>query len=44
MAQRQNEFEEPAKAMEYAKNAEVASEKTDDEELKTEIKEFLASL
>jgi hypothetical protein len=44
MAQRQNEFEEPAKAMEYAKNAEVASEKTDDKELKTEIKEFLASI
>jgi hypothetical protein len=44
MAQRQNEFEEPSKAMEYAKNAEEASEKTDDEELKTEIKEFLASI
>ena len=44
MAQRQQEFEESSKAVEYAKQAEIASESIDDEELKEEIKSFLASL
>jgi hypothetical protein len=42
MAQRQKEFEEMEKAIEYAKQAEVASESIDDEELKAEIQVFLA--
>lgn len=42
MAQRQKEFEEIEKAIEYAKQAEVASESIDDEELKAEIQAFLA--
>ena len=41
MAQRQQEFEESPKAMEYAKQAEIASEKTNDEALKEEIKSFI---
>ncbi len=44
MAQRQNEFEEAEKALTFAKRAETASENIDSEELKQEIKDFLASL
>lgn len=43
MAQRQHEFEEKDKAIEYAKQAEIASENSDDEELKQEIKAFLVA-
>ena len=42
MAQRQQEFEEHEKALEYAKLAEVASKAIEDEELKQEISEFIA--
>lgn len=44
MAQRQQEFEENSKALEYAKQAEIASESIDNEELKQEIKSFLVQL
>jgi hypothetical protein len=44
MAQRQHEFEESDKTAEYAKKAEVASENIDSEELKQEIKAFLATI
>jgi hypothetical protein len=44
MAQRQHEFEETEKAIAFAKNAETASESIDSEELKQEIKAFLATL
>lgn len=44
MAQRQQEFEETEKAIEFAKQAEIASTSIDDEELKQEIKAFLATL
>lgn len=44
MAQRQHEFEESDKTIEYAKKAEIASESIDSEELKQEIKTFLAQL
>ena len=44
MAQRQHEFEESEKAIEFAKKAEIASENIDSKELKQEIKEFLTSL
>jgi len=44
MAQRQQEFEEVDKAIEYAKQAESASENIDNEELKEEIKAFLAEI
>lgn len=43
MAQRQQEFEESDKAIEYAKQAEIASVGIDDNELKEEIKTFLAA-
>lgn len=42
MAQRQQEFEETDKAIEYAKQAEQASENIESDELKNEIKVFLA--
>ncbi|MBL4941006.1 MAG: hypothetical protein JKY81_05010 [Colwellia sp.] len=44
MAQRQQEFEEADKAIEYGKKADLASENIDNEELKQEIKTFLATL
>jgi len=44
MAQRQQEFEKTDKAMEYGKQAEIASENIDSEEMKQEIKAFLADL
>jgi len=44
MAQRQHEFEETEKTIEYAKQAEIASENIDSDELKQEIKAFLADL
>lgn len=44
MAQRQQEFEEKDQAIEFAKKAEIASENIESEELKLEIKEFLATL
>ncbi len=45
MAQRQQEFEEETeKALEFAKKAEIASQNIDSEELKQEIKTFLAAL
>jgi hypothetical protein len=44
MAQRQQEFEESSKAIEYAKKAETASEDIDDKALKEEIKSFLANV
>ncbi len=44
MAQRQQEFEETDKAIEYAKKAEIASKNIDSDELKQEIKTFLAEL
>ncbi len=44
MAQRQQEFEEADKAVEYANQAETASQNIDDDELKQEITAFLASL
>lgn len=44
MAQRQNEFEATDKAIEYAKQAEMASEHIDSEELKQEIQTFLAEI
>lgn len=44
MAQRQHEFEESDKTIEYAKKAEIASKSIDSEELKQEIKTFLAQL
>ena len=44
MAQRQQEFEETDKAIEFAKQAEIASASIDDDELKQEIKTFLATL
>ncbi|MGV2870767.1 hypothetical protein [Colwellia sp. E150_009] len=43
MAQRQQEFEESDKAIEYAKQAEIASVGINDNELKEEIKTFLAA-
>ncbi len=44
MAQRQQEFEETDKAIEYAKQAKIAGENIDNEELKQEIKGFLADI
>ncbi|MCW8833818.1 MAG: hypothetical protein OQK09_10970 [Colwellia sp.] len=44
MAQRQQEFEEADKAIEYAKKAETACQDIDNKELKQEITDFLASL
>ena len=44
MAQRQQEFEDSNKAIEFAKKAEVASQNIDSEELQQEIKAFLAAL
>ncbi|GAA6173523.1 hypothetical protein NBRC116592_31930 [Colwellia sp. KU-HH00111] len=44
MAQRQQEFEQTEKAKTYAQQAETASEQIDDDELKQEIKAFLATL
>lgn len=44
MAQRQHEFEEMDKAADFAKKAEIASKDIDNEEIKQEIKDFLASL
>jgi len=44
MAQRQQEFEETEKTIEFAKKAEIASQNIDSEELKQEIKAFLAAL
>mgnify|MGYP000742303143 FL=1 len=44
MAQRQQEFEESDKAIEYAKQAETASVNIDRDELKQEIKSFLADI
>ena len=43
MAQRQQEFEEQDKALEYGKKAEQASQEIDSDELKNDIKTFLAS-
>lgn len=43
MAQRQQEFEEQEKALEYGKKAEQASQEIDSDELKNDIKTFLAS-
>jgi len=44
MAQRQQEFSETEKTIEFAKKAEIASQNIDNEELKQEIKAFLATL
>ncbi len=44
MAQRQQEFDEAEKTIEYAQKAEVASQNIDNEELQQEIKAFLATL
>ena len=44
MAQRQQEFEESDKAIDYAKQAETASVNIDSDELKQEIKSFLADI
>ncbi len=44
MAQRQQEFEEADKTLEFAKKANAASENCDNEELQQEIKAFLVSL
>lgn len=44
MAQRQQEFEETDKAIGYAKKAELASQSIDSEDLKQEIKTFLAEI
>lgn len=44
MAQRQQEFEESEKAIEFAKKAEISSKSIDNEELKQEIKAFLTTL
>ena len=44
MAQRQQEFEESEKAIEYAKQAEIASESMDNVELEQEVKSFLDQL
>ena len=44
MAQRQNEFEESEKTLEYAKQAEIAAKDIDDKELKQEIKEYISKL
>lgn len=43
MAQRQREFEEQEKALEYGKKAEQASQNIESSELKDEIKTFMAS-
>jgi len=43
MARRQQEFEEQDKAIEYGQKAEEACQHIDNEELKNEIKTFLAS-
>jgi hypothetical protein len=44
MAQRQQEFDNTDKAIEYAKKADIVSQNIDNEELEQEIKAFLASL
>lgn len=44
MAQRQHEFEEIEKAIEYAKQAEVYCENIEDNELKEEVRTFLANI
>ncbi|MBL0711984.1 MAG: hypothetical protein JJV99_13390 [Colwellia sp.] len=45
MAQRQNEFEQTEKAIDFAKKAELACQQAiDSEELKQEITDFLATL
>lgn len=44
MAQRQQEFEENAKALEYANMATAAAKNISSEELKQEIQEFLSTL
>ena len=44
MAQRHQEFDESSKALEYAKQAEMASRKIDNEALTQEIKSLLAAL
>lgn len=44
MAQRQQEFEESSKALEYATMANAAAKTINSEELKQEIKEFLSTL
>ena len=44
MAQRQQEFEESSKALEYATMANTAAKNISSEELKQEIQEFLSTL
>ena len=44
MAQRQQEFEDSAKALEYATLADGAAKNISSEELKQEIKEILSTL
>jgi len=44
MAQRQSEFEQADKAIEFAKKAELASQNIDSKELQQEIKDFLAAI
>jgi hypothetical protein len=44
MAQRQQEFEESSKALEYATMANTAAQNISSEELKQEIEEFLSTL
>lgn len=44
MAQRQQEFDEADKALEFAKKAEIASATINSDELKQEITDFLAKL
>ena len=44
MAQRQQEFEESSKALEYATMANIAAQNISSEELKQEVEEFLSTL
>ncbi len=44
MAQRQQEFEESSKALEYANMANLAAQNISSEELKQEVQEFLSAL
>jgi hypothetical protein len=44
MAQRQQEFEESSKALEYATLANATAQKINSEELKQEVQEFLSTL
>ncbi len=44
MAQRQREFEQTDKAIEFAKKAELASQHIESKELKQEVSDFLANI